>query len=524
MADQVVVFIHGWSVTHTKTYGHLPVRLRDEAKQQGRNLVIKDIYLSEYISFEDSVRMEDISRGLEAAVKRQGLDKTRFAAITHSTGGPVARDWWNRFYLENGRGDKCPMSHLIMLAPANFGSALAILGKQRVGRLRSWYYGVEPGTRVLDWLELGSADSWALNAKWIESDGSQIGPKGVFPFVVTGEWIDRKLYDHLNPYTGELGSDGTVRACAANLNSHHIVLEQEPLRDVPEMSDEAASLFDMLDRRRSSSKSVWVAPQLAWKSQTVSPEIPFAVVKQKSHVGTVMGVMESVKADVGHAADAETVDTILKCLLVRTRRQFDGLCSEFREQTERAQKDLEERIEKEERLFIFERVFIHDRHSMVIFRVWDEAGGEVTDFDLVLTATHPDRPDDDPDPNFLPPGLIVDRQMNSKHRNTLSLYFNYQALVGLDELPPGDGSVRRSHAGIDQLGLVIRPRPVEGAVHHLPCELRASGEVLQAVLQPNQTTLVDIVLRRVVREGVFRVRKGTKARSFKDDSRGEPLR
>ena len=71
---------------------------------------------------------------------------------------------------------------------------------------------------------------------------------------------------------------------------------------------------------------------------------------------------------------------------------------------------------------------------------------------------------------------------------------------------------------------MIRPRPVEGAVHHLPCELRASGDVLQMVLKPNQTTLVDIVLRRVVREGVFRLRKGTKARSFKDDSRGEPLR
>ena len=32
MSQQIVVFIHGWSVTHTNTYGQLPNRLRDEAK------------------------------------------------------------------------------------------------------------------------------------------------------------------------------------------------------------------------------------------------------------------------------------------------------------------------------------------------------------------------------------------------------------------------------------------------------------------------------------------------------------
>ena len=74
-----------------------------------------------------------------------------------------------------------------MLAPANYGSALAQLGKQRLGRLMSWFEGVEPGQGVLDWLELGSTESWALNKEWIASDGTQIGPNGVFPFVITGQ-------------------------------------------------------------------------------------------------------------------------------------------------------------------------------------------------------------------------------------------------------------------------------------------------------------------------------------------------
>lgn len=523
MSQQIVVFIHGWSVTHTNTYGQLPTRLRAEARAQGVTLVIKDIYLGEYVSFEDSVRVEDISRGLEAAVGHLDLGDSRFVAITHSTGGPVVRDWWNRFYLEPGQANRCPMSHLIMLAPANFGSALAILGKQRIGRLKSWFAGVEPGTGVLDWLELGSADAWTLNTKWIHSDGSQIGPKGVFPFVITGEWIDRKLYDHVNPYTGELGSDGVVRVCAANMCSRYIRLEQSAIKQVAETSLAARTLLQSLDRRARRGRRIWVAPDLTWTAPRPSPEVPLLVVKRKSHSGTSIGILRSVKAGVGNKADAQTVRAILDCMRVKTRPQYAKLVKDFRAETKRVQEAEDERIEREDRFLLPDRLFIRDRHSMIVFRLRDDEGNAVTDYDLLLTASNPHRPQLAPDPNFLPPGLIVDRQLNSKHGNTLSLYFNYQALVGLDELRSKGEIVRHKQPPAARLGILIRPRPVEGAVHFLPCELQASQEVLKAALQPNQTTLIDVVLRRVVREGVFRLKKGTKARSFKRDSRGKPL-
>jgi hypothetical protein len=60
-------------------------------------------------------------------------------------------------------------------------------------------------------------------------------------------------------------------------------------------------------------------------------------------------------------------------------------------------------------------------------------------------------------------------------------------------------------------------------VHYLPCELRASKQAMDAILKPNQTAMVEIVLRRVVREGVFRLDRGTKQRSFKKDKPGAPL-
>ena len=98
----VVVFVHGWSVTHTNTYGGLPDRLRDAAQAQNIDIKVKDIYLGRYISFHDEVRVCDISRAFKTAVVEHLASVTkdggRFVCITHSTGGPVIRDWWHRYY------------------------------------------------------------------------------------------------------------------------------------------------------------------------------------------------------------------------------------------------------------------------------------------------------------------------------------------------------------------------------------------------------------------------------------------
>jgi len=98
----IVVFVHGWSVTNTDTYGGLPLRLRTEAETRGIDILIKEIYLGRYISFHDEVRVSDISRAFLAALDELSdvlKDGSRFVCITHSTGGPVIRDWWQRYYM-----------------------------------------------------------------------------------------------------------------------------------------------------------------------------------------------------------------------------------------------------------------------------------------------------------------------------------------------------------------------------------------------------------------------------------------
>ncbi|MEJ2480643.1 MAG: hypothetical protein P8Y78_10825, partial [Acidihalobacter sp.] len=297
--DRLVVLVHGWSVHNTNTYGKLADRLEAEARRDlGLRIDVRHIWLSEYVSFRDEVRLEDVSRAFDAAVHRELgplLDKgRRFVCITHSTGGPVVRDWWNRYYVQRPRSGACPMSHLIMLAPANFGSALAQLGKSRIGRLKSWFEGVEPGERILDWLELGSPESWTLNTGWFDYPEKPGGRNPVFPFVLTGQSIDHSLYDHLNSYTGELGSDGVVRVAAANLNATYVRMTQENPKPVTE-----------------GDAPKYEAKALRIREVRRSPRTAFALIEGRAHSGRTMGIMRSIRAGEQHDP---AVDAILACL------------------------------------------------------------------------------------------------------------------------------------------------------------------------------------------------------------------
>ena len=90
-----VLFIHGWSVDSTATYGELPARLARDLR-----LDVQHLHLAKYVSFNDQVRVSDLAFALEAAIQREVklADGERFAVITHSTGGPIVRTWWQKYY------------------------------------------------------------------------------------------------------------------------------------------------------------------------------------------------------------------------------------------------------------------------------------------------------------------------------------------------------------------------------------------------------------------------------------------
>ncbi|MBL8804970.1 MAG: phospholipase [Planctomycetes bacterium] len=502
MAKKLVVFLHGWSVRSTDTYGRLPERLQAEAAARGVDIDVQHVYLGKYVSFRDEVRLEDISLAFEAALEREApLQKAlkaggKIAVVTHSTGGPVARDWWHRFYVSRKR--ECPMSHLIMLAPANFGSALAQLGKGTLSRLKTWFQGVEPGQGVLDWLELGSSESWRLNESWITQKPSWYGDTRVFPFVLTGQSIDRALYDHLNSYTDEVGTDGVVRVAAANLNATYVQLVQE---------------FDEAEF----AKGNWGATRLVVKQRKQAPRTALAVLPGLSHSGDEMGILRSVKLrDSGKLRPHPTVEALLECLGVGDEAAYDALCDRFDALTAKTQAD--ERVEKVDGLFGFTREFKRPVATQMIVRVHDENGYQLDDFDFVLTSWIPDSPRAElrePNPNLLPAGFFIDRQRNRRARGTLTYYLNHEIM-----------------SSAPALGVRIAPRPapdpaakkpVDHFVHYVNAELAARTHTLLDFLRPNSTLLLDVVLQRVVRAGVLRLTTEVKPKDFTRDDPGEAL-
>ena len=501
MPALLVIFVHGWSVTNTDTYGELPARLiAESANAGGPTLDVQHIYLGKYVSFRDEVRIPDISRAFDAALgvvlKDAGANR-RFVCITHSTGGPVVRDWFDRNYVKTKRIAECPMSHLIMLAPANFGSALAQLGKSRLAAIKSWFDGVEPGQGVLDWLELASPEACELNLRWIE-DYPKLkltqGTSPLFLFVLSGDTIDRKLYDFVNPYTGEIGSDGVVRLAAANLNATHIVLEQPDVQ-----ADEA--LPSARKRLRSLIKV---------SSKRAAPTA-FKIIAGTSHSGESKGIMRSVRNNgIAHA----TVDAILRCLKISDADGYASLCQAFLTENA-ARQDVGNRLEIEKVPVLPDREYIHDPRSMVIFRLIDSQQIGTPDVKVLLTAG----PNNDP--NQLPEDFLADRQFNKRSGN-LTFFLNHAALAGCAEIPGAKpGKVARPALIPRQpYGLRIQPRDGESFVEYWAAELHADVQDLLPLIPPNETTIIDIRMTRVVREGVFRLTRQLGSRSFKDTDPG----
>jgi len=467
----LVVFVHGWSVTNTGTYGGLPdALLRNASRRAG--LQFAHLYLARYVSFADEVTVDDIARGMHHAVAAEVLPRLpkgeRFACIAHSTGGPVVRKWIDLYH--RGKLDRCPLGHLIMLAPANHGSALAQLGRGRIARMKFFADSVEPGTGVLDWLELGSDQSWALNREWL---AYECVASGLYPFVLTGQKIDRALYDNLNAYTGEAGSDGVVRVASANMNYGLIRLEQVDRR------------FRLIKDDRSETTALGVLPGCA-------------------HSGTASGILGSVRPD--DDGSHPTVKWVLRCLEVESAAAYNRLVKDLEKLTARTQED--EREERVKAPFLFRRTFVTHRYCMLVIEITDDRGNYLTDYVVLFTAgpTY--------DPNHLPPGFFADRQRNLMNPGKLTYFIDYDVMDQWLGRPELDG----------RFGVRIAARPSAGFAYYTLAEHRGTFAALKRYFAPNQTLMVEVQLQRHVVEGVFRLTQDLIPGEFRTQSKGGDIR
>lgn len=275
--------------------------------------------------------------------------------------------------------------------------------------------------------------------------------------MLTGQKIDRQFYDALNSYTGEAGSDGIIRVAAANMNYSLLKLRQEGTN----------------------------GENLVVAKMTRTQPMAFGVLPGCSHSGKKWGIIRSVTMD--NAATHPTALWVLKCLQVKSRSAYSTLAKELDKVTIETQQN--ERVEVVKTL-LHQREYITNRYSMIIFRLIDDRGNRLTDYELYLTAG-PKYSE-----NALPTGFFVDRQQNQLDRGKLTYFLDYDIMEAGINTPKMQGN----------LGFRIKAYPEasdKALAYYRMLDFHSSLADINKIIHPNETVLVEVMLQRRVDKTVF---------------------
>ena len=147
----------------------------------------------------------------------------RFHIVTHSTGALVVRQWLALFHPEGGARR---WIIFLMLAPANFGSPLAVMGRSALGRLIKGCAQPLPDRHGVPARARNTAPMAQENlalADRLSRSGETTSPfseASVRPYVITGLDVFRPM-----GILNESAWDGTVRAASANLDPQGVTVD-----------------------------------------------------------------------------------------------------------------------------------------------------------------------------------------------------------------------------------------------------------------------------------------------------------
>lgn len=447
MAAKLLI-LHGYSDGATSFTG-----LRDFFRLHGYGR--DDIFLLNYASMDDQSDFADFADKLDEDFAKQ-FPGERIDVACHSTGALVVRLWLDLHYSRQragGRSKPCsPVKHLLMFAPANFGSDLAEMGQSFLGKFRSTFFNsnrksgdfLESGRLVLQGLEPASPFQWHLSERDLHGEGffnPDLGADNVcYPVVIAagrgyGGLQARIIKDRKKP-----GTDGTVRICGTSLNTRRC-------------------LIDFCDRE--------VTP--SWREETKFSSIPFVICGDFNH-GTIIEGGEKFAAGPGKWA--------LKALAVDSFASYAALATECEHFTRRH--------------------YDGDPYQQFFFKVQDDVGLAVTDYYIDFYVQRPD--------GTVHEGLTLefDRTFEAefyRHSADPSCRALMLNLVRLREY------FRRLKSARARLVFdVFASSPIK-EVHYLPGHAvvfdEGSGQDGPSFLHENTTTLVQIVLNRIASDQVL---------------------
>jgi hypothetical protein len=441
--DRPLVIIHGYSDTDKG------MRELQDILAQDLQRPIADLNLVDWMSMDDEGTYDDVVTAMDRAwrVKPLPREPRTVDVVVHSTGGLVIRDWLTR----NFPPDASPIHHLLMLAPANFGSPLAHKGQSFIGRIvKGWNNKdkiFQVGTHILQGLELASPYSWDLALRDCLGPAAYYAPGRTLCTVLIGN----TGYTGIAAAANEKGSDGTVRVSAANLNCAALELDfsQDPLHPTHAIRSPAG-------------------------------QTAFGVLNGETHA--------TIVAKQGGPVNARTRQSFRDALTI-SDEEFPAWCRQMETMTGNV---------------LSECADIDYRHGCqnTVVLVQDQFGGRVGDYFLEFYA------DDKDDPADTVANLFHEDAIHNVHAYSLDSAYR-SLLIDCTRIEQHLAKTAMPHP----LRISLTATPVfrdEGNVGYDTCTdndigaLRVEAKDIPGLFQPNRTLLVTIKLKREQGENVFR--------------------
>jgi pimeloyl-ACP methyl ester carboxylesterase len=486
-----IVLIHGYSSESRETtkpaiaaiYGTLPKALRDLF---GRDAVV-EIDLSRYVSLEDGVTIDDVSRGLDRALQTDfpHLLKGSFHVIIHSTGALVIRNWIRRF-----SGKPSPIRNLIYLAGANFGSGWAHIGRGQLAKWARYVFqgGAERGVQVLDALELGSDWTLDLHLYFLQRGNTMAGDYKVYEYGITGTQADVRWYQIPISYAKEDGSDGVVRVSASNVNFQYLRFgPTDEAFSLPWSEVQAQAVKHA--ERRGTRESYYRVKARSLPGAGGRPEAPLSILYQCAHFGDEMGIVTGEKP-------RAQVLRLIKSALETRPAQWQARLATFQAETDATYNQaLASEAPPWWKKWVEEPRAQYDPHAQVIFRIRDQNGRPVSHYDIFFDSV---RSKTDPSLPFR--DLIEDKHVTELSPNIIVFYLR------TDKFSAEEGQWIPQVPRINGCFLEVSAvEPETGEIVYLPMRFEFTGSQLNQWIRGHRTTLVDVELLRLPSPEIYRL-------------------
>ena len=454
MADKLLI-IHGYSDGSTSFTG-----LGDFLVSKGQ-YTRENVFYLDYSSMDDEATFRDFADKLDSD-HRVRLGQQRVDVACHSTGSLVVRAWL-ALHAQRTRRRRlpdvpCPVHRLLCFAPANFGSDLAKLGQSFLGKFRTTFFNshsrktdfLESGKAVLQGLEPASPFQWELSMYDLHDPTTYFNPKSkedqrCYPFVFAAGEAYTGVEAKLLKERAMPGTDGTVRIPGTSLNTRGC----------------------SLDFREA-------GPQLVWWDPVKYADIPFAVFAGFNH-GTIINPQQKDFA-APHGPGAMAVEALEN---VEDLASYEAMAKRFTEVCEHNYT-----LMPTERQAAYQQFF---------FRVRDDVDQIVDDYFIdFYVATRDERAHEELtlffDENF--EAKVTRHSAAPSHRvflvNCSKLHEFHQRLIAAD-----------ARLMVEITGASALPDvryEMSRFVAFDPAADLKPGEPM--LLNPNTTTLVDVVLNR----------------------------